>query len=179
MPYLPDNVVSCCVSHLLDGEDKKAALVSLMSACGVCQQWRDVARRLEPGVLRFDSLKSCGRKELGRALTEAERRFRGSSALAKEAMFQSAAQLLHGYTHLVLCGEGVTDFTLVEAARANGSKLLSVEVKVRLPPAEVLKSVGDALVYCVIPWLTLPTPCRTPPPLPMRDLPPWRSSRRT
>ena len=106
MPYLPDNVVSCCVSHLLDGEDKKAALVSLMSACGVCQQWRDVARRLEPGVLRFDSLKSCGRKELGRALTEAERRFRGSSALAKEAMFQSAAQLLHGYTHLVLCGEG-------------------------------------------------------------------------
>ena len=140
MPYLPDNVVSCCVSHLLDGEDKKAALVSLMSACGVCQQWRDVARRLEPGVLRFDSLKSCGRKELGRALTEAERRFRGSSALAKEAMFQSAAQLLHGYTHLVLCGEGVTDFTLVEAARANGSKLLSVEVKVRLPPAEVLKS---------------------------------------
>lgn len=134
--HLPDAVVKEVAGHLLEGEDKKAALVSLMSACGVCRQWRDVARRLEPGTLRFDSLKTCGRKELGRALTESERRFRSSSVQAKEALFQSAAQLLQGYTHSVFCGEGVTDVTLVEAARANGAKLLSVEVKVRPHPLQ-------------------------------------------
>ncbi|CAL5219983.1 g1921 [Coccomyxa viridis] len=125
MHFLPDAVVKEITGHLFDGESEQSAVLSLMSACGVCRQWRDVARRLDSGILRFDSLKN--RK--GRALTDSEKRFKNSSAQAKEALFQSAAQLLQGYTHLVLCGEGVTDVTLVEAARANGAKLLSVEVK--------------------------------------------------
>lgn len=148
---LPDAVIKEVAGHLLDGEDQRAALVSLMSACGVCRQWRDVARRLEPGTLRFDSLKTCGRKELGRALTDSERRFRGSSAQAKEALFQSAAQLLEGYTHLVLCGEGVTDVTLVEAARTNGAKLLSIEVKVGIASPAVLSRNEIPWLPCMIP----------------------------
>ena len=126
MQFLPDAVVKEITGHLFDGESEQSAVLSLMAACGVCRQWRDVARRLDSGILRFDSLKS--RK--GRALTDSEKRFKNSTAQAKEALFQSAAQLLQGYTHLVLCGEGVTDVTLVEAARTNGAKLVSVEVKV-------------------------------------------------
>ena len=126
MEFLPDAVVKEITGHLFDGESEQSAVLSLMAACGVCRQWRDVARRLDSGILRFDSLKS--RK--GRALTDSEKRFKNSTAQAKEALFQSAAQLLQGYTHLVLCGEGVTDVTLVEAARTNGAKLVSVEVKV-------------------------------------------------
>lgn len=130
--HFPDNVVQEIAGQLLT-EDNRAALLSLMSVCGVCRQWRGIAKRVENPVLRFDSLKACGRMDMGRALTDSERRFRGSSAQAKEALFQSAAQLLEGYSSLVLCGEGVTDVTIVEAARTNGAKLISVGVTVSLP----------------------------------------------
>jgi hypothetical protein len=129
--HLPDAVVKEVSSQLLRQSDKQAALVSLMAMCGVCQHWRDVARHLDEGVVHFDSLQTCSRNKLGRPLTEAEVKFRGASAHAKELFFQSAAKLLTGYTEVVLSGAGVTDVALVQAARASGHKWVSIEVKVR------------------------------------------------
>ena len=128
--HLPDAVVKNVADQLVQQPDSQAVLVSLMSMCGVCQQWRDVARHLEEGALHFDALQSCGRNRVGRPLTPAELKFRKSSTPAKKAFFQSAARLLTGYTEVVLAGEGITDVTLLEAARAAGDKLVSIEVKV-------------------------------------------------
>ncbi len=128
--HLPDAVINNISLQLLQQPDSQAAVVSLMSMCGVCQQWRDVARHLDGGVVHFDALQTCGRNKLGRPLTPTELKFRGSSVPAKKAFFQSAARLLTGYTELVLAGEGISDVTLLEAARAAGDKLVSVEVKV-------------------------------------------------
>lgn len=129
--HLPDAVIKNVADRLVQQPDSQAVLVSLMSMCGVCKQWRDVARHLEEGVLHFDALRACGRNRVGRPLTPAELTFRKSSTAAKKAFFQSAARLLTGYTEVVLAGEGITDVTLLEAARAAGDKLVSIEVKVR------------------------------------------------
>lgn len=130
--HLPDAVVKEISSQLLQQPDKQAGLVSLMAMCGVCQHWRDVARHLDEGILYFDSLQSCGRNKLGRPLTATEMKFRGANAHAKEVFFHSAAKLMTGHTEVVLSGEGVTDVTLMEAARAAGRKWVCIEVKVSL-----------------------------------------------
>ena len=135
--HLPDVVVQQVASNLLGQADSQASLVSLMAMCGVSQQWREVAQRLEGGELHFDSLESVGRNALGRALTPAEAAFRKASPAAKSGFFQAAAGLLSGYTRCVFAGEGVTDATLVEAARKVGPNLTSLTVKVRLDHAAI------------------------------------------
>ena len=128
--HLPDAVVQNITSRLMEQGDSQAALVSIMAMCGVSQHWRAIARHLEGGTLHFDSLVSCGRNVLGRPLNAAETAFRKASPAAKGHFFQAAAKLLSGYDQAEFAGEGITDLTLVEAARGVGDKLTAITVKV-------------------------------------------------
>jgi hypothetical protein len=137
MVYLPEIVVQRIAAQLMDQSDSQAALLSVMAMCGVSQQWRDVAQRLQGGELHFDSMEGCSRNALGRPLTPTEAAFRKASPTAKGRFFQAAARLLSGYTRCVFAGEGVTDAALVEAGRKVGPNLTSLTVKVWATPARI------------------------------------------
>ena len=129
-PHLCDAVIQTITSKLMEQADSQAALLSIMAMCGVSQHWRAVARHLEPTTLFFDSLASCGRNALGRPLNAAETAFRKASPGAKGQFFQAAAKLLSGYNEAEFAGDGITDLTLMEAARKVGDQLTTIAVKV-------------------------------------------------
>lgn len=130
--HFPDVVVQKICTRLLEQGDSQAALVFVMSMCGVSRQWRAVTKHLEGGALHYDSLENCGRNVLGRPLNATEAAFRKASPEAKGQLFQSAARLLSGYTQAEFAGEGVTDLALLEAARKVGPNLTSLTVRVSL-----------------------------------------------
>lgn len=89
--HLPDVAVRSIAAYLLQNEPPGHALVHLLAFCGVCRQWRSVAREVNPGVcIGFDVLENtfCNRSTI--------QRFRRLNMAQKEEVFYAVAKLLTG-----------------------------------------------------------------------------------
>ena len=96
--HLPDAVVKHVATYLvLNNEAPGNALLNLLAMCGVCKQWRDVAREVNAGTcLYFDGLDNNFHHS-------SVQRFRKLSAVRKEEVFtQAACLLVGGYPSLPL-----------------------------------------------------------------------------
>ncbi|GIL55327.1 hypothetical protein Vafri_10881 [Volvox africanus] len=121
--HLPDAAVRSIATYLVQNEPPGHALVHLLAFCGVCRQWRAVAREVNPGVcIGFDVLENtfCSQSSI--------QRFRRLSMVQKEEVFYAAARLLIGYTEVSFFGEAVSDRLLFAVALRVGAKLVKVKL---------------------------------------------------
>lgn len=91
--HLPPNVLRSIVTYLVQGEapGSGSVLINMLAMCGVCSEWRAVARELNPGTcLGFDGLDNAFPSQ------PSIQRFRRLSAAAKEDVFLAAARLFVG-----------------------------------------------------------------------------------
>lgn len=122
--HLPDDVVKQISIYLIQNEPPGSVLLHLLSMCGVCKQWRLVAREINSGVcLGFDGLDNT----FSGVVTV--QRFRRLNAAQKEDTFVAAAKLFTGHRDVLCSGEGVSDRLLTELAKNCGSTLLRVKLQ--------------------------------------------------
>ncbi|EFJ39893.1 hypothetical protein VOLCADRAFT_100415 [Volvox carteri f. nagariensis] len=132
--HLPDAAVRSIATYLVQNEPPGHALVHLLAFCGVCKQWRAVAREVNPGVcIGFDVLENtfCNQSSI--------QRFRRLNMVQKEEVFYAAAGLLvgmfapswlgplaakTGYTEICFSGEAVSDRLVLMVAQRVGAKLV-------------------------------------------------------
>ena len=126
----PGPAVERIAAHLMAGQDRQTALLSLIALAGVDRSTRASLSKLPPLSLAFDSLACCNRKTLGRRPLERELAFARASPGAKHLCFISAARLFGGYADVAFVGPIITDAVVIEVARRLQLDLRSVRVQV-------------------------------------------------
>lgn len=93
--HLPQIALRSIATYLVQSEAPGSVLINLLAMCGVCSEWRNVARELNPGTcLGFDGLDNAFPSQ------SSIQRFRRLTPTAKEEVFLAAARLFFGECRL-------------------------------------------------------------------------------
>ena len=119
---LPIDVLQIISAKLLESSGKPSSgLLNIMSACGVCKQWRRALSQLPDNChIAFDSQENW------------PARFRVQTPAGKRAFAECAARLLTNFSNVSLSGDSVTDQLLLSIARQGCLRSVEVEVSAQL-----------------------------------------------